>query len=783
MLPKTIQKKYTEAGAKPIFAGYEIVGYTQDGQSYSSAYMPSVKIPQSINNLGYSSMYDKSDSSGGYSFLGSPGDDILSDSQKKSQEQTQVYQRRLVFENIPGTKIPIPIPRLKGEYVDTNKQLPQSDKPISRFAGEFVGRLTEDVLGSGPQQFYNVLAATSKQQKPAQEDIQKGLLYGTIGGVASVVAPVGYVLSGYSGYQAIRTVPTVIAEPTGQNFADLFLYSAGSIPVAKKLYKTGYDVYTTRGMTKLELAGYDTIPFLINDKQVFMRRYEGIKITKPSTWLESFKYKKGQFVKRQYRIISPEVQAYYEGKPTVSYYDFIDGEIKKVTKPTTAFPYDKPETFKEYFDAKGKELFGLPKTQELPANVEGKPFGYSATGMKWDTNIIGEAGQFYSGKGVSIGFLRLGNKYSGGIINLFTSDKPIVYASYGSKSVVVPKAFEVKAPNPYNPGGKPIKKYIFPGIEKEAGVFYIPTNKPEVQAVAFGKLVPIRKGYYFKLEGRRVPIQENIIYDEELPKMKELGEMFGLESSKSSILPSKSEPSAYSLLSLLSFTNKPSVTSYSGSSSTNLLSISKNISPGGSSSKPLSSFAPNIKSLTSQGSSINFGGGSSSPPNPPNQSRVPRQPPYPPTYPTSPPRGPPRVPPPKRQRQYKIPTPKVAENLVTAFRTYYLRKGKKEYLPGEFTRTEAIIKGEKKVLSGVAATFGIEKSRRMIRGVEYNYAPSERAFRSYQIKGGKQVTIKDRWIQKAGTKREPTLKGARLGRRSEVSELLSFRRSKIRPSF
>ncbi len=43
--------------------------------------------------------------------------------------------------------------------------------------------------------------------------------------------------------------------------------------------------------------------------------------------------------------------------------------------------------------------------------------------------------------------------------------------------------------------------------------------------------------------------------------------------------------------------------------------------------------------------------------------------------------------------------------------------------------------------------------------------------------------MKDEWIQKAGTKREPTIKGARLASRSEVSDLLSFRKKKGRKLF
>jgi len=43
--------------------------------------------------------------------------------------------------------------------------------------------------------------------------------------------------------------------------------------------------------------------------------------------------------------------------------------------------------------------------------------------------------------------------------------------------------------------------------------------------------------------------------------------------------------------------------------------------------------------------------------------------------------------------------------------------------------------------------------------------------------------LQDQWIQRAGTRREPTVRGARLAARSEVRELLSYRKSKRRGLF
>jgi len=116
--------------------------------------------------------------------------------------------------------------------------------------------------------------------------------------------------------------------------------------------------------------------------------------------------------------------------------------------------------------------------------------------------------------------------------------------------------------------------------------------------------------------------------------------------------------------------------------------------------------------------------------------------------------------------------------LGKGYKTFIYRGGKKQYLSGVAPRGEAIRKGEARVLRTIAAKFGIEKTRIPVRERLLSYKPSERIFRRYKIKGKKKIPLEDEWIQKAGTKREPTIKGARLAARSEVRELLSFRRKK-----
>jgi len=324
-------------------------------------------------------------------------------------------------------------------------------------------------------------------------------------------------------------------------------------PVKTKIENTAYDVYNynkLRGMEELKLASSEIKPFIRQNEVVFMKRFEGIKLKEPSSIINYFKgYKKGQFLEKQSRIISPEVEAFYKGLKEITYYEPVikDNKIirfEKITKQTERFPYEESKNFKKYFENLNKKLYGLPKTSKLPIDVRNKVFGYSATSSGNIIKNIGEAGQFYSGKGISVAFLRLMNKYDLSLkeqINM--GNKPFVYASYGNKAVVVPKAYEIKVPNPYEIGGKPIKKYIFPETETKPGEFYIPTNKPEVQAVVYGGVLPLRNKFYFKLGGRRIPIQENIIIDNNIAREiklqnKELSKLIP-EKARSSVLPYK----------------------------------------------------------------------------------------------------------------------------------------------------------------------------------------------------------------------------------------------------
>jgi len=295
-----------------------------------------------------------------------------------------------------------------------------------------------------------------------------------------------------------------ISEPSKTNWGRVTGMAA--LPfVAAKAPEVGlrtYDIIRTAGMEKIEMPPINAKGFMRNGEMVYMRRATGFQLAKPKSWIESLQgYKPGQFVKRQYRLIAPEVQSRYEGGPG------------------TSFPYDKPETHLEWFTKKNMQEYYLPKKSELPFNAKKMAYGLSATGKEWNTNVIGDAGSYYSGKGISIRFLRIANKRSpqqAGVFDSLFGKKPIVYAGYAKKAVVNP-GYEIKVPNPYEPNGKPIKKYIF-SKPTEKGVFNIPVHKLEVESVAYGEKVPVRRKFYFELGGRRVPIEEHVFRESLSPK-------------------------------------------------------------------------------------------------------------------------------------------------------------------------------------------------------------------------------------------------------------------------
>jgi len=171
----------------------------------------------------------------------------------------------------------------------------------------------------------------------------------------------------------------------------------------------------------------------------------------------------------------------YEGKSTVDYWkiDRKTGGVKWATEKTTPFPFDKPSKHSAWFKKYGAEEYGLPG---VPKKLKGKPFGYSATGEAWKQTKFdvkpfkykgGEvdfgAYQYYSGKGISGYFYRIGGrKYSISFKGSLFGDTstPTTYAGYFKSVKKGSGAKEVKGTQ----DGRELKAYLFKekwNLEKE----------------------------------------------------------------------------------------------------------------------------------------------------------------------------------------------------------------------------------------------------------------------------------------------------------------------------
>ena len=112
---------------------------------------------------------------------------------------------------------------------------------------------------------------------------------------------------------------------------------------------------------------------------------------------------------------------------------------------------------------------------------------------------------------------------------------------------------------------------------------------------------------------------------------------------------------------------------------------------------------------------------------------------------------------------------KISRAQSKAYRLLVKRFGK--YKPmGEFTRGRALMKGERIAKTTLAASFKLEPTSKLLNKKDIDFAVG-REFRSYKIKKGKKVPLMDEFIQRRGT---------RLGTRSEVQELMRFKKRKVK---
>ena len=262
-------------------------------------------------------------------------------------------------------------------------------------------------------------------------------------------------------------------------------------------------------------------------ERVFMERYKGFKIKSPKTWLQTLKgYEKGQFTGRSYKFLPDEVVAHYQYGGDVPIYSSKTGKLLKIVK-AEPFPFDSPKTHMDWFMRKNIAEYPVPRKSKLPISVKNKAFGYSATGEEWKLqdfnpskiyyyeggklkflNVKG-AVKYVSGKGVSGGFLRIFKH--GGYESVVgkQATKPIIYADYIKHAQLNKVLKEIRGIEAGT--GRELKAYLFKHKTGGTGVLNIGGFKREVEGVVeISKRIPIRRAYAIKLEGWKVPIEEQI---------------------------------------------------------------------------------------------------------------------------------------------------------------------------------------------------------------------------------------------------------------------------------
>lgn len=107
---------------------------------------------------------------------------------------------------------------------------------------------------------------------------------------------------------------------------------------------------------------------------------------------------------------------------------------------------------------------------------------------------------------------------------------------------------------------------------------------------------------------------------------------------------------------------------------------------------------------------------------------------------------------------------------IFGYKTYVIKSGKRIYLGGIKTKGEAIRTGELFTTKTLRATFGVQRTGKLIKGTERTYLPSMNIFRSYKIRGGKKIPLVDEFIQR---------RGKRLAFAPEVSAIQRTRRFRL----
>jgi hypothetical protein len=373
----------------------------------------------------------------------------------------------------------------------------------------------------------------------------------------------------------------------------------GGIEMATGIGKKTYDIAksnvknwnipTIKEADLTEKGFYRENKLLGGQEKIYMRRYEGFKLSSPKSWLQTLEgYEKGQFTGQVKKIVSDEVSAYYKYGGDVDIYNKM-GEYTKTIK-ATPFPYDNPATHYDWITRKNILEYGTGKYKELPINVkEYKGYVYSATANEWEytefkpdilykdgkavANLKG-AVRFGSGKGLSEGFLRISRMIEEESGTAKDISSPTIYANY-LKDIKINKATgEIRG---ITGGGQELK---FPKYLQDTGILgtgNIPLSKREVEATyEFEKAVKLRTPFAIRRGLWKIPVVEEVVGSSNELKalMKSTGISAEITPIGYSSLPSSASSINKAIYSIMGSSKPSSAKSYKSSIMSEISNIS-----------------------------------------------------------------------------------------------------------------------------------------------------------------------------------------------------------------
>jgi len=414
----------------------------------------------------------------------------------------------------------------------------------------------------------------------------------------------------------------------------------------------------------------------------------------------------------------------------------------------------------------------LKEADKLPRMFTASPstFSKKTTAQAGSSELAG----LYGSPRLSATFLKVSGEDRSlfGVKGLFEVSRPTALRTEVGAVRLAPRVSpKQKRLRPLN---EELKRFV--EFESEKGVAVIPFVKTEKEAVLpVGSKINVRsKDFFFKFQGRRVPVFEAITERETLVSTRK-GRPVSLKQYLSSY--NKDVSSAF-----LNPLDVPLLSSSRGRASSSIINkkdyssivSSPSSIPSSSISKiPKSSYSPLRSSGVSSVVSLPKSAISSIVSSPSSSRSSFRRSSRSSSLLSSNFR-------PKKSmksstsKPIKVGSKREDAELNEVFNSFIIR-GKKKKSLGQFTRGRALAVGEREALKTLGATFGVEATGKKTRQKDIDFNLSK-AFRTFKFQGGKKVPLNDLFIQKSGTRRDPTIKGARLASRSEINELISLRR-------